>query len=97
MSTHSTEKKERGASDSIGRATDSTSNGSGTWTDETDFETDTASEGEVWDSYAICFAVKNWNKLENYNTKNRKSNVKNREKKNRIKERKTNKEKRALL
>ena len=97
MSTHSTEKKERGASDSIGRATDSTSNGSGTWTDETDFETDTASEGEVWDSYAICFAVKNWN-----NTKNRKSNVKNREKKNRkkknrIKERKTNKEKRALL
>ena len=92
MSTHSTEKKEREASDSIGRATDSTSNGSGTWTDETDFETDTASEGEVWDSYAICFAVKNWN-----NTKNRKSNVKNREKKNRIKERKTNKEKRALL
>ena len=92
MSTHSSEKRERGASDSIGRATDSTSNGSGTWTDETDFETDTASEGEVWDSYAICFAVKNWN-----NTKNRKSNVKNREKKNRIKERKTNKEKRALL
>ena len=58
--------------------------------DVIDSRTDTASEGEVWDSYVVLYALIIWNKLGNY---------KHAEKvQKRTKQRnKTKKEKRALL
>ena len=68
------------SSDSLGKATESTSNGPGTETDETYSETDTASEGEVWDSCHIFYSetIKQWRK--NNPKKERKEQKKKRNK-----------------